>query len=77
MQKSSVSTPWFAVGFGLAAFCGAILSNHLGAGISNSAVVPGFAVGLILITQSYVLPLKSRISQLERRLQDYDRLTNT
>jgi predicted MFS family arabinose efflux permease len=76
MQNSSLNVPVFAVGIGLVTFCGGILGNHLGTSAGYSALVAGFAVGLILITQSYVFPLKSRIEQLERRLQNYDQRAN-
>ena len=77
MQKSSLNIPLCAAGLVLVTSCGTVLGNHLGASAGYSVLIAGFAVGLIFITQSYVLPLKSRIEQLERRLQDYDHLTNT
>jgi hypothetical protein len=52
----------------LAAFCGSQLSSHIGFHDLGSWVLPGFALGIVLVAIAPTNGLKRRIRQLEDRI---------
>jgi len=68
MQKTpAVNLTMGAIGWALVAFCGGTLGRIMGISVGYSWVLPGFALGLFLISQASISALKARIERLEQQ----------
>jgi type IV secretory pathway TrbD component len=67
-MHKSLRTMMGVVGFALAAFCGSTLNRVVGLGIEYAWVIPGFALGIIIVSISMANRLNSRVERLERQV---------
>jgi len=57
-----------ALGVLLMAGCGSALGRHMGLAGFESALVAGFAVGIVLVSQIPTAILRKRVEELEKQL---------
>jgi hypothetical protein len=61
-------TIWF-IGLILMVVCGQTLDRQIGMSINHVWVVPGFAIGIFLLSKAWSIQLHARIERLEQQVR--------
>jgi hypothetical protein len=68
-RRSMSSKSIMLLGVVLAAGCGSSLARSVGLAGLDSALLAGFALGLVLVSQSAAIGLRKRVAALEHRVR--------